>query len=184
MSEARELRTARLVLRRWREEDYAAMAAINSDPEVTPLLNRRMDPDAVATFPDRTERHWAEHGFGHWAVEPIEGPLAGAMIGFVGVAYPTYLPPVADREELGWRLSPASWDRGYATEAGLAARDDAFTRLGLDGLISIIHPENVRSQRVAGKLGMSIERQVHNPVHDLEVDIWQTTPAISGSLDP
>jgi RimJ/RimL family protein N-acetyltransferase len=168
-----ELRTERLLLRRWREEDYPAMAAINSDPEVTELLNRRMDAEAVAAFPDRTERHWAEHGFGFWAVEPTEGPLSGAMIGFVGVAYPTYLEPVAHRPELGWRLSPASWGHGYATEAALAARDDAFTRLRLDALISIIHPDNLRSQRVAQKIGMSIELQVFNPVHARDVDIWQ-----------
>jgi RimJ/RimL family protein N-acetyltransferase len=172
---AEELRTPRLALRRWREEDYAAMAAINSDPEVTALLNRRMDAEAVAAFPDRNEGHWAEHGFGFWAVEPTEGPLAGAMIGFVGVAHPAYLPEVADRPELGWRLSPASWGHGYATEAALAARDDAFTRLGLPSLISIIHPDNTRSQRVAEKLGMSIDFQVFNPVHDRDVDIWSRT---------
>jgi ribosomal-protein-alanine N-acetyltransferase len=73
------LRTRRLILRRWRAEDAAPMTAINSDPEVTPLLNRRMDAEAVATFPERTARHWAEHGFGHWAVEPIVGPSTGEM---------------------------------------------------------------------------------------------------------
>jgi RimJ/RimL family protein N-acetyltransferase len=177
VSEIAELRTGRLLLRRWRDEDQAPMAAINFDPEVTPFLNRRMDAEAVATFPDRTERHWAEHGFGHWAVEPIAGPSAGEMIGFVGVAYPGYLPEVADLPELGWRLSPASWGHGYATEAALAARDDAFGRLGLPALISLIHPENVRSQRVAEKLGMTIERQVFNPTHDRDIDVWQVHSA-------
>ncbi|HEY2054197.1 MAG TPA: GNAT family N-acetyltransferase [Solirubrobacterales bacterium] len=166
--------TERLILRRWRPEDAAPMVAINSDPTVTEFLNRRMDAAATAAFLARTQEHWAEHGFGHWAVEPVDGPLAGTMIGFVGVAYPGYLPEVAAFPELGWRLSAASWGNGYATEAALAARDDAFTRLGLDELISIIHPGNDRSQRVAGKLGMTIDRQVFNPVHDLEVDIWQT----------
>jgi RimJ/RimL family protein N-acetyltransferase len=175
VSEATELRTERLVLRRWREGDEAPMAAINSDPAVTEFLNRRMDEAATAAFLERTREHWDEHGFGFWAVEPREGPLAGEMIGFVGVAYPTYLPPVADRPELGWRLSPASWGHGYATEAALAARDDAFSRLGLPSLISIIHPDNARSQRVASKAGMSIERQVHNPSLGRDVDVWQAT---------
>jgi RimJ/RimL family protein N-acetyltransferase len=172
VSEADAIETPRLRLRRWRDEDEAAMAAINSDPAVTEFLNRRMDAAATAAFLGRTREHWAEHGFGHWAVEPLEGPLAGAMIGFVGVAYPTFLPELAARPELGWRLSRASWGSGYATEAALAARDDAFSRLGLDGLISIIHPDNTRSQRVAAKAGMTIERQVHNPVLDRDVDVW------------
>lgn len=167
------LRTERLVLRRWRPEDMAPMTAINSDPGVTEFLNRRMDAAATASFLDRTRSHWTEHGFGHWAVEPTAGPLTGEMIGFVGIAYPKYLPEVAHLPELGWRLSPSSWGSGYATEAAFAARDDAFERLGLEALISIIHPENERSQRVAEKLGMKIDRQVHNPVHDLDVDIWR-----------
>jgi RimJ/RimL family protein N-acetyltransferase len=167
-----ELLTPRLRLRRWRAEDEEAMATINSDPAVTEFLNRRMDAAATAAFLIRTREHWDAHGFGHWAVEPTHGPLAGRLIGFVGVAYPAYLPEVADRPELGWRLGRASWGHGYATEAALAARDDAFGRLGLPALISIIHPENERSQRVATKLGMSVLFQVFNAVHDREVDIW------------
>jgi RimJ/RimL family protein N-acetyltransferase len=167
------LRTERLLLRRWRDEDEAAMAAINSDPAVTEFLNRNMDAAATAAFLGRTQGHWAEHGFGHWAVEPTDGPLSGQMIGFVGVAYPTFLPELATRPELGWRLSSASWGHGFATEAALAARDDAFTRLALPELISIIHPANPRSQRVAEKAGMKIERQVHNDFLDRDVDVWQ-----------
>jgi RimJ/RimL family protein N-acetyltransferase len=167
-----ELSTPRLRLRRWRAEDEAPMAAINSDPAVTEFLNRRMDAAATAAFLARTREHWDEHGFGHWAVEAREGELAGQLIGFVGVAYPKYLPEVADRPELGWRLGRPSWGHGFATEAALAARDDAFTRLGLPALISIIHPENERSRRVATKLDMSIQFQVFNQVHDRAVDIW------------
>jgi RimJ/RimL family protein N-acetyltransferase len=170
---AEALRTERLVLRRWAATDEAQMVAINSDPAVTEYLNRRMDAAATASFLARTADHWAAHGFGHWAVEPTEGPLAGSLIGFVGVAYPTFLPELADRPELGWRLSSSSWGHGYATEAALAARDDAFTRLGLPDLISIIHPDNTRSRRVAEKAGMSVERQVHNEVLGRDVDVWQ-----------
>jgi RimJ/RimL family protein N-acetyltransferase len=167
------LRTERLILRRWRPEDAAPMTAINSDPAVTEFLNRRMDAAATAAFLDRTQAHWAEHGFGHWAVEPLAGPLAGEMIGFVGVAYPTFLPELATRPELGWRLSSSAWGHGFATEAALAARDDAFTRLALPELISIVHPDNIRSRRVASKAGMTIERQTPNPVIGRDVDIWR-----------
>jgi RimJ/RimL family protein N-acetyltransferase len=167
------LRTPRLILRRWRPEDEAPMVAINSDPAVTEFLNRRMDAAATAAFLDRTQAHWAEHGFGHWALEPLDGPLVGEMIGFVGVAYPGFLPELATRPELGWRLAAPSWGHGYATEAASAARDDAFTRLGLDELISIVHPDNERSRRVATKLGMKIERQVFNQTLGRDVDVWR-----------
>jgi RimJ/RimL family protein N-acetyltransferase len=72
----------------------------------------------------------------------------------------------------GWRLDPAHRGRGLATEAATAASDDAFTRLGLPELISVIHPSNARSQRVAAKLGMTPARQIDNPVLGLKVDVW------------
>jgi RimJ/RimL family protein N-acetyltransferase len=164
------------------------MAAINSDPAVTEFLNRRMDAAATAAFLDRTQAHWAKHGFGLWAVEPTTGPLAGEMIGFVGVAYPTFLPEMATRPELGWRLSSAAWGHGFATEAALAARDDAFARLALPELISIIHPDNLRSCRVAEKAGMATERQVWNETIARDVDVWQapapTSVAVPGKFRP
>ena len=152
------------------------MAAINRDPEVTRYLNRPVDEQAVEAFFGVVSDHWDRHGFGFYAVESREPGSDGRFIGFVGVAYPTFLPEVAQRPELGWRLASGTWGRGLATEAATAARDDAFQRLALAELISIIHPENTRSRRLAGKLGMSLERQIDNPVLDRKVDVWQTSP--------
>lgn len=170
-----ELRTERLLLRRWRDEDAAYMAAINRDPEVAQWLNRPVDEPSIAALHGQMAEHWDQHGFGPWAAESLERDIAGTFLGFVGVAYPSYLEPVAHRPELGWRLGRASWGRGLATEAALVARDDAVRR-GLDDLISIIHPANHRSQRVALKLGMTLEGQVYNPVWGIDTDIWALTP--------
>jgi RimJ/RimL family protein N-acetyltransferase len=168
-----EITTARLRLRRWRPEDEQPMAAINRDPAVTEFLNRPVDEQAVAAFLGRVNEHWEQHGFGFYALELRDGVQSGTFVGFVGVAYPSFLPEVASRPELGWRLGRAAWGQGVATEAACAVRDDALGRLGLAELISVIHPRNARSQRVATKLGMTIERQVHHPVLALDVDIWQ-----------
>jgi [ribosomal protein S5]-alanine N-acetyltransferase len=73
-----------------------------------------------------------------------------------------------------------AWGRGLATEAALAARDDALDRLRHPELISIIHPGNQRSQRVATKLGMRIRRQIHNPELAIDVDVWQLTRCSGG----
>lgn len=156
------------------------MRAINGDPQVTRFLNRPVDPATVAGFHAAVQEHWRLHGFGAWAVESREPGLEGTFLGFVGVAYPAFLPEIASRAELGWRIAHAHWGRGLATEAALAARADAFGRCDRDELISIIHPENRGSQRVAEKLGMTIERQIHNPVIDRTVDVWQQ-PRPTGS---
>jgi RimJ/RimL family protein N-acetyltransferase len=184
MSGAQELRTARLRLRRWQPEDEAAMAQINDDPEVMRYLNRPVGTAATRGFFEAVTAHWAEHGFGFWAVESREPDLRGRFIGFIGVGYPSFIPALAARTEIGWRLARHAWGRGLASEGAAAARDDAFERLGLPELISIIHPENVRSQRLAAKLGMSLAELVHNPAQGQEVELWQLRRATPGRSAP
>lgn len=167
-----ELITERLILRRWRPGDEAPMAAINRDPEVARYLNRPVDERSIEVFYGLMEDHWARHGFGPYAVQRRD---EGDFIGFVGVAYPAFLAAVADRPELGWRLARAAWGSGYATEAARVVRDEAFGRLGLAELISIIHPDNARSRRIAEKLAMVVEKQVHNPVIGIDTDVWRAT---------
>jgi RimJ/RimL family protein N-acetyltransferase len=176
-----ELVTQRLRLRRWREGDREPMTVINRDPEVTEFLNPPVDRAATERFLVQAQAHWQEHDFGHWALELRQGPRTGQLLGFAGIAYPTFLPPVAHRPELGWRLARWGWGQGLATEAAAAARADAWDRLGLEELISIIHPENVRSRRVAEKLGMRIERQVHHAQLGRDVDVW-VVAARAGTL--
>ena len=171
-----ELRTERLLLRPWREHDAEAMAAINRDPEVARHLNRPVDPGAL--LGDVTRR-WERHGFGFWALESREPDTAGALLGFAGVAYPDYIPDLAGRPDLGWRLARAAWGRGLATEATHAALDDAATRLGLRDLIAVIHPDNERSRRLADRLGMSVERRIRNPGLGVDVDVW-SFPSAAG----
>lgn len=155
------------------------MAAINPDPEVTRYLNRPVDPAAIDAFYTLVGDHWSEHGFGFWALEAREPELAGQFIGFVGVAYPTFLAEVASRPELGWRLAPCAWGRGLATEAAKAARDHALNTLACPELISIIHPENLRSRRLATKLGMTLEQHIHNPMLNRDVDVWRLASSAS-----
>jgi RimJ/RimL family protein N-acetyltransferase len=159
-----ELSTPRLRLRRWRPEDEEAIAAITADREVARYLN-----PAGGAFVERFEAHWSRHGFGLWALERRGSP---GCVGFAGIAYPTFLDAVAHRPEIGWRLAREAWGSGLAIEAALAAREHALGALGLSGLISIIHPDNRRSQRVAEKLGMRRSGHVHNPVLGLPVEIW------------
>jgi RimJ/RimL family protein N-acetyltransferase len=152
------------------------MAQINSDPEVTRYVNARTGLSATRAFYAAAVAHWEEHGFGFWAVESLAPEDAGAFLGFVGMAHPQFLAPLAARVEIGWRLARRAWGRGLATEGASAARDHAFDVIGLDELISIIHPENARSQRVAEKLGMSVAELIPHPGLGRDVQVWRRTP--------
>jgi RimJ/RimL family protein N-acetyltransferase len=172
-----EIRTQRLLLRHWRPGDRDAIAAINRDPEVARYLNRPVDAEAFLGF---VTAHWKRHGFGFWALESREPETRGALLGFAGVAYPDYIPELTGRPELGWRLARDAWGRGLATEAMLAAREDAVTRLELRDLIAVIHPRNVRSRRLAERLGMRVERSLRNPWLGVDVDVWSFPDVRSG----
>lgn len=169
-----ELRTERVLLRAWQPQDEPAMARINRDPEVTRHLNRPLDEHGVSTFFDAMVSHWEHYGYGPWALESLEAETEGRFLGFAGLAsVPPFMAGAGPGPELGWRLDRAAWGRGLATEAASAARDDAFDRLGLAELISVIHPENRRSQRVAIKLGMQRARSIENSLLGREVDVWE-----------
>jgi RimJ/RimL family protein N-acetyltransferase len=130
---ADELRTARLWLRRWRAQDEGPRAAVNEDPEVTRYLNRSIDRAATAAFYAGVQEHWAEHGFGFYAVESVADGPGGRFIGFVGVAHPTFVPELAARPELGWRLARV-WQvpapMSSTVRAGLNSTSNELGRAG------------------------------------------------------
>jgi RimJ/RimL family protein N-acetyltransferase len=131
---------------------------MNADPEVMEFFPSVLPPSESDAFVDRIERHFEEHGYGLWAVESI-----GGFIGFVGLwAVPLSLPP-APSVEIGWRLTRSAWGRGYATEAALAVRDDAFDRLGFGELVSYTAAVNRRSRAVMERIGMA-----HDPRSDFD----------------
>lgn len=140
------LRTARLLLRQWREEDAAAAAALSADPAVMEYLVPR--PDWAA----RKRTHWAQHGFGEWVLEiPGEAGFVG-VVGLERVSYDAHFTPAV---EVAWRLARANWGRGYATEAARTALDYGFEKLGLEEIIVVTVRADWRSRRVMERLGMT-----------------------------
>ena len=152
MTRAPELRTERLLLRAWRDEDRAPFAAMNADPRVVehlPAPLTRAESDAMIA---RIGEHWGANGFGLWAVE-IPGSMAFA--GYVGLARPRFEARFTPCVEVGWRLDAAAWGRGYATEAARAALRFGFEAVGLAEIVSFTVPANRRSVSVMVKLGMT-----------------------------
>ena len=79
------------------------------------------------------------------------------MLGYCGFLHH---PEVPKQIEIGYRLDSAYWNRGLITEAACAVRDHAFVDLKLLRVISLVHPNNVPSRRVAEKIGMTVEKQI------------------------
>jgi RimJ/RimL family protein N-acetyltransferase len=153
-----ELRTERLLLRRWRLSDRAPSAALNADPEVVRYFQRPLTPsDHLA---DMADEDLKRQGWGLWA---LEQQATGRFIGFTGLARPTFEAPFTPAIEIGWRLARTAWGRGFATEAACAAVAFAFEELGLEELVSFTAEPNARSRAVMRRLGMR-----HDPADDFD----------------
>jgi RimJ/RimL family protein N-acetyltransferase len=148
------VRTERLILRDWRDEDLALFAELNADPEVMewfPSVLTRAESDVAA---ERIRRELAERGFGLWAVE---APGVAPFVGFTGLSVPRFSAHFTPCVEIGWRIAREHWGRGYAPEAARAAFAFGFERLGLDEIVSFTAVGNAKSRRVMEKLGMTYD---------------------------
>lgn len=151
-----ELQTERLRLRGWREADLDAYLELVADPEVIRhlALERPMDRAEAWRSMALHAGHWALRGYGNWAVERTAD---GSVLGRVGLWWPGGWPDWPGLE-VGWALARQHWGQGYATEAARAAMEYAWTTCEATEIISVIRPENVRSRRVAERLGLTPDR--------------------------
>jgi RimJ/RimL family protein N-acetyltransferase len=146
-----ELRTERLIMRRWRDEDREPFAALTADPEVMehfPALLSRAEADE---FVDERVAEFEERGWGLWALEVAE---SGAFIGYTGLAVPSFEAHFMPAVEIGWRMARGAWGHGYATEAARAALAFGFGELGLEEIVSFTAVGNARSRAVMERIGM------------------------------
>jgi RimJ/RimL family protein N-acetyltransferase len=145
------LRTDRLVLRPWREDDLAPFAALNADPEVMRFFPGVLDRERSDQVAHRIAADIDERGWGLWAADiPGSAPFAG----FIGLTPVDFEAPFTPAVEVGWRLARAHWGRGYAPEGARAALIYAFDTLRLSEVVSMTIPANLPSRRVMEKLGM------------------------------
>jgi len=142
------IETPRLRLRGPGEGDLDAFAAMMADPEVGRFkgfgrgASREQSWGGLANILG----HWVLRGHGLFMAERRD---TGEFVGTVGLIEPLGWPG----PEISWTLDRRHWGQGLATEAALAVRGWALGDLGRDRVISLIHPENVASIRVAEKIG-------------------------------
>lgn len=150
---ATELETDRLRFRMFRESDFAVYERWTSRIEIMRFLGGKTF-DKIQAWRHLAYQigHWTMLGYGYYAVEE---KATGELIGRVGYTNHPGWPGF----ELGWTIIPEHQGRGYATEAARMLLDYALTTLRQPRVISLIHPDNAPSRRVAKKLGQRVEGQ-------------------------
>ena len=155
------LQTERLTLRMFRDEDLEAYAKITADPEVMRFLGgKAFDRFEAWRHIAIIIGHWHLRGYAQWAVEEKS---SGNLLGRVGFFNPAEWPGF----ELGWTLGREYWGRGYASEAARRALQYGFEELDHSHIISLIHPDNTPSIRVAERLGEKVEGKTQLLGHEV-----------------
>jgi ribosomal-protein-alanine N-acetyltransferase len=154
------LRTPRLILREWRDEDLEPFVTLSMDPEVMQYLTRPRERAEVERWVEGVRTHFRHHGFGLWALEvPGITPIAG-FTGLTIVPYEAHFTPAV---EIAWRLARECWGNGYVTEAAAATLDFAFSDLHLEEIVANAAVANRASIRVMERMGM-----MRNPHDDFD----------------
>ena len=148
------LETPRLILRPFVVEDLDALAGLMANPDFMRFSLGVYTREQTATF---LEKILTWQGQGLPSQFAVIFRQTGALIGYCGFFH--HHVDGTDEIEIGYRLHPDYWNRGLATEAAKAVRDHAFADLKLSRVISLIHPDNVGSRRVAEKNGMILEKE-------------------------
>jgi RimJ/RimL family protein N-acetyltransferase len=163
-----ELATERLDLAQPHADDLHELVPIYGDPEVMRYIadGKAWSRDRIALALRRWTSYWESDGFGLFAVRRRDDARLLGSVGLLPWNPATWTP--ASRAaigksaeiEIGWTIARDAWGAGYASEAARAVHDWARDELGLRRLISLIHPDNAASIRVAEKLGERHETDV------------------------
>jgi RimJ/RimL family protein N-acetyltransferase len=151
----RTLTTARLSLRPWDPDFEDDLFRLSSDERVMRFIGdgRPWSRERTAERHQACLRHWSDHGFG-WRAMIDDGAFVGlAALNHLGDLVPGI---EGSAIEIGWWVDPRSWGHGYATEAALALRDEAFVDLAARRLAARFHHANTASERIMIKLGMHV----------------------------
>jgi [ribosomal protein S5]-alanine N-acetyltransferase len=148
------LETPRLILRPFREEDIDLLAELMANPDFMRF--------SLGVY-TREQTQTVLQKFLSWNQAGLPSQFAvifrrnNELIGYCGFLHQQV--DGTNEIEIGYRLHSDYWNKGLATEAARAVRDHAFTDLKLARVISLIHPDNLPSRRVAEKNGMALEKE-------------------------
>jgi ribosomal-protein-alanine N-acetyltransferase len=166
------LQTPRLLLREMTLDDLDFVAEMLAHPEVMRFYLKRYTREEAQRWVQRQIDRYSRHGHGLWLV--LE-KATGRPVGQVGLVVQEV--DGVQEPEVGYLIHRPYWRRGFAVEAAAATRDYGMDTLCKDRLISLIRPENLPSQGVARKIGMTPEkRTIHAGLEHVVFSIQRGTP--------
>jgi RimJ/RimL family protein N-acetyltransferase len=158
------IETERLTLVALTSEHISELNTLDSDPAVMHFITDGMPrpPGHNEKAVPRLERYARENpGLGLW---PVYLTSSGEFMGWYILKHLLDTGEV----EIGFRIKKKFWNRGFSTEAGLALIQHGFETVGLKRIIAIVRPDNLASQSVIKKIGLTYEdKRVIHGIHCL-----------------
>ncbi|MDG1298542.1 MAG: GNAT family N-acetyltransferase [Paracoccaceae bacterium] len=145
------LSSERIILRGWQDSDFHPYTTLVSDPVIMRFIGggAMSYKEARKEF-DGMREQWIDRKIGIFV---IADKTSDELLGFTGL----FESPLIDEPELSWSLSAKNHGKGYASEAAVLARNWAYREHNIGPLMSLVHPDNISSKRVAERLGASVE---------------------------
>ncbi len=158
------LQTDRLILREMTQNDYSDLCEILQNEKVMYAYEHAFSDEEVKEWFDKQLARYKKYGFGLWATVLKEN---GKMIGNIGLTMQKF----GNEQvlEIGYLLNENYWHKGYATEAAIACKNFAFDIIGVDKVYSIIRQNNLSSQAVAKRNGMTIVGEEIKHYYNMEL---------------
>ena len=144
------LTTERLILREWRESDFANFAKFQLDKVAARFVSSCDTAHEAWREMAYFAGHWQLRGYGNWSVERKD---TGEHIGRCGPYFPMGWP----EPEIGWTIYPEFQHQGFASEAASASLIYAYEKLGWNTAMSLIAKDNEPSIALANRLGAKFE---------------------------
>jgi RimJ/RimL family protein N-acetyltransferase len=145
------IKTERLTLRGWREEDASPFLAMGRDPRVMAYFPALLLPNEARETVQRQQLLLKRDGTCFWVVERVRDR---AFLGFCGIKPGPEGTPIANQAEIGWRLAHNHWGQGYAAEAARASLAWMWATTPVPRVCSITVPGNTRSRALMERIGM------------------------------
>jgi ribosomal-protein-alanine N-acetyltransferase len=152
--------TPRLFLRKWRAADVPIYVQMNQNKDVMQFFPGFYTEEETMQQLQNTEQTMQIYGYSLYALERRD---TGQFIGFTGFAHPSFQAHFTPCVEIGWRIHPQHWQKGFATEAAKACLQYGFRELGFTTIYSFTSIHNLPSERIMQKIGMHKQGFFNHP---------------------
>lgn len=151
----------RLGFRNWVSADIDGLYEINRNKKVMAFFPSTQSKKQTEDFIIRMKFQFQQKGYCYFAVDILD---TRKFIGFIGLSEQTFKSDFTPAVDIGWRLHPKFWHKGYATEGAKRCLEFGFNYLNLNKIIAIAPAINTPSIKVMEKIGMEKFEKFKHPL--------------------